>query len=85
MLKLFSQVLVAVRELSLEHPYVNRLVDKMGRVVSNTCFFILGRPVFTSGFKGIRAPLISSISLESSVISACSEMGNSSIINAKNI
>ena len=53
--------------------------------VSNTYFFILGRPLFTSEFKGIRAPLTLFSSLESSVLSACADMGKFSIINAKNI
>ena len=69
MLKLFYEVLVVSRELSLELSYVNSLVEKRGGTggggLSNTCVFIPGRPVFTSDFKGIRVLLISSSPLES--------------------
>ena len=58
-------------------------LKKGGVGVSNARFFIIGRPAFTSEFKGIRALLISSSSLESSFIIACSGRGNLCIIDVR--
>ena len=83
MLKLFSEVLAVGRELSLGFRMSIGWLKKGGRGgLSNTCFFVTGRLVFTSEFNNIRALLISSSSLEPSFISVCSGMGSFGIIYA---
>ena len=59
------------------------LIKKGVLRVGNTCLLARGRPAFASESKDITAPLISSNSLESSFISACSGMGNFGIIDGR--